>query len=60
VDPRPALWWLPGALRDGGGLEGAAGDVDLDAVRAVVAAAWLIADSGMAIAGPAQVHAATG
>jgi HAD superfamily hydrolase (TIGR01450 family) len=60
VDPRSRLWWLPEALRDGGRHEAAAGDVDLDAVRAVVAAAWLIADSGRAIAGPAQVHAATG
>lgn len=60
VDLHAQPWWLPEALRDGGRHQGDAGDVDLDAVRAVVAAAWLIADSGMAIAGPAQVHAATG
>jgi HAD superfamily hydrolase (TIGR01450 family) len=56
-------WWLPESLRDTGRGAGGAradGDLDLDLVRAVVAAAWAIADDGRTITGPAQVHAATG
>ena len=55
------LWWLPEGLRDTGRRAGNAEDADdLDLVRAVVAAAWAIADAGLTIIGPAQVHAATG
>lgn len=60
ADPLSELWWLPEGLRDAGRHAGTVGDVDLDVVRVVVAAAWAIADSGMTIAGPARVHAATG
>ena len=40
--------------------DGAPAEIDLDVVRAVVAATWSIADAGAAITGPAHVHAATG
>lgn len=55
------LWWLPESLRGAsGGADGAPSEIDLDLVRAVVAATWSIADAGAAITGPAHVHAATG
>ena len=55
------MWWLPEGLRDTGRRAGNAEDaVDLDVVRAVVVAAWAIADAGVTINGTAQVHAATG
>ena len=55
------LWWLPESLRDAsGGADSAPAEIDLDVVRAVVAATWSIADAGAAITGPAHVHAATG
>ncbi len=60
--PDPSdLWWLPESLRDAsGGAHDAPAEIDLDVVRAVVAATWSIADAGAAITGPAHVHAATG
>ena len=55
------MWWLPEGLRDTGRRAGNAEDaVDLDLIRAVVVAAWAIADAGVTITGTAQVHAATG
>jgi glycerol-1-phosphatase len=60
--PDPSdLWWLPESVRDAtrGGHD-ARGGIDLDVVRAVVAAAWSITDAGVAITGLAKVHAATG
>ena len=55
------LWWLPESLRDASaGPRADPADIDLDVVRAVVAATWSIADAGAAITGPAHVHAATG
>lgn len=56
-------WWLPegpgGTARTGARAEDPH-DRDLDLVRALVAAAWAVADVGMTITGPAQVHAAAG
>jgi HAD superfamily hydrolase (TIGR01450 family) len=60
VGPHGDLWWLPEGLRDAGRGGGAAHALDLEVVRAVVAAAWALADTGRAIVGPARVHAATG
>jgi glycerol-1-phosphatase len=58
---RSDLWWLPETLRGGSrGAHSAPAEIDLDVVRAVVAATWSIADAGAAITGPAHVHAATG
>jgi glycerol 3-phosphatase-2 len=58
---RSDLWWLPETLRDAsGGAHSAPAEIDLDVVRAVVAATWSIADAGAAITGAAHVHAATG
>ena len=55
------MWWLPEGLRDTDRRAGGTEDgVDLDVVRAVVGAAWAIADAGVTINGTAQVHAATG
>lgn len=57
---RSDLWWLPEGLRDATrGAHDALAGIDLDVVRAVVAAAWSIADIGAEITGPAHVHAAT-
>jgi hypothetical protein len=54
------LWWLPESLRvPAVGAPDATAVIDLDLVRAVVAATWSIVDAGAAIIGPAQVHAAT-
>lgn len=60
-DPRAPLWWLPEGLR--AARRGSSSGVeppDLDVVRALVAASWAVADAGMRIDGPAQVHATTG
>ena len=55
--------WLPEGLRGTAGTGPHAEDpldLDLDWCVPLVAAAWSIADAGMIIDGPAQVHAATG
>ncbi len=61
TDATRDLWWLPERLRVvGRDVDHAQDVIDLDTVRAVVAAAWAIADAGRAIAGPAHMHAAAG
>jgi hypothetical protein len=59
--PRPTEsadpgWWVPEGLRDAG-RGGSAGleSIDLDVVRALVAVAWSISDSGARIRGGAHV-----
>lgn len=56
ADPADPLWWIPQEVRNSG--PGAGSDLDsldLDVIRAVVAVAWAVADSGYQIGGVAQV-----
>ena len=60
-DPPDDLAWVPAGLRETGrGGGDSLADLDLDVLRAVVAVAWALADSGDHARGAAQVHGAPG